>query len=125
MINDSITINGKIGSGLRFISGTEPFAMGHYPGNALFPGVLSIELIIEVCEQLVRQLNGQIKSWATHIESIRFLEAVRPGDVLHIEVEINESRKNGYMLNGTIINNRDLVVVKGLFGMSPEEVKTL
>lgn len=123
MLNDKVTITAKSGHGLRFVSGAEPFVIGHYPGNALFPGVLSIELITEVYEQLVREAEGQDGSCLTGIKNIRFLDQVRPGDVLNTEVKIIEKREDVCILSGQISSSQGKITAKGTFFVSFEPIE--
>lgn len=74
---------------VKQITGNEPFFLGHFPDEPLFPGVLQIEAAAQASALLVHLSEpeegdllvfGQVKRFT-------FVQPVRPGDQLDIRVE--------------------------------------
>lgn len=76
-------------SGRKYVSGSEPFALGHYAGNPIFPGVLSLQLMLDLSDALMRQ-NGLPHPTKLHVKRTQYLDMVRPGDILEIEADISK-----------------------------------
>lgn len=76
-------------TGRKYVSGSEPFALGHYAGNPIFPGVLSLQLMLDLSDALFRQ-NGLPQPTKMRITRTQYLDMVRPGDVLEVEVDIKK-----------------------------------
>lgn len=85
-------IEGKIGEyaiGIKQITGNEAFFQGHFPAEAIFPGVLQIEAMAQVgaVALLTKEENkGKIALFAG-IKTARFKAPVKPGDSLVISTE--------------------------------------
>jgi 3-hydroxymyristoyl/3-hydroxydecanoyl-(acyl carrier protein) dehydratase len=102
LIDGEIIVSGRTAVGRKLVSGTEPFASGHYPGNPLFPGMLSLECLSEVAEALGRRLSGNPDCATSEIKLLRFIETILPGDVLSVEVSVAETHDGGYLVDGRI-----------------------
>lgn len=76
-------------SATRAVSGSEPFVLGHYPGDPIFPGVLSLELMLAACERLVETRHGTPA--AVRVKRVQFLEIVRPGDGLRVVASVKRA----------------------------------
>lgn len=64
----------------KAIAGNEPFFIGHYPHQPIYPGVF----IVEAVHQAVRQY-ATTQGWHVRlieVRSTRFLAPLQPGDVL-------------------------------------------
>jgi 3-hydroxymyristoyl/3-hydroxydecanoyl-(acyl carrier protein) dehydratase len=101
MIDTEIQLEDDRATGVKYVSGSEPFVLGHYPGNPLFPGVLSVELILEVAAFLVRQrFGGSVQP--AGLKKVQFLDLARPGDVLHVEAQLKERTADGCVVLGVV-----------------------
>jgi 3-hydroxyacyl-[acyl-carrier-protein] dehydratase len=86
----------------------EGFLEGHFPGRPIQPGVLTIEGLIEVAKQLIRETISTSKNIDARIDILRiekakFVDMVYPGEKLFLEVVIahwddKEVRFNGKAL---------------------------
>ena len=85
MIDTEIQLEDDRATGVKYVSGSEPFVLGHYPGNPLFPGVLSVELILEVAAFLVRQRFGGSFQPAG-LKKVQFLDLARQNGALTVAV---------------------------------------
>ena len=85
---------GKRVVGLKAVSGNEPFFQGHFPGKAIMPGVLLIEVMAQVGGVMmltVPEHRGKL-AYIASIEKAKFRRPVLPGDVLISEVELLKVR---------------------------------
>ncbi len=85
---------------------------GHFPGNPVSPGVCSIQMIRECCEDT---LGTPLKISAINL--CRFLSVLTPdkGDNLHIKISIDEEEPKQYKITASIDNSETTYVsLKGL-----------
>ena len=78
-------------TGIKAVSGGEPYFAGHFPGNPVMPGVLIIEAMAQTASCLVahsfpEDTDGKLVFFTT-IDKTRFKRPVRPGDMLKLHVE--------------------------------------
>jgi len=77
--------------GLKNLTINEPFFQGHFPVQAIMPGVLQIEAMKQLAELAVRpQLDpaGELDVYMRVIEKVKFRRPNNPGDRVKVEVEI-------------------------------------
>ena len=89
----------------KTFTGDEGFFAGHYPDFPLVPGVLLCEAALQSGTILLsRQFNGtdDIMPVATGMNNVRFKKMVRPGDTIHIRVELVERLADTFFLKGEI-----------------------
>ncbi len=74
--------------GVKGVTMTEPWFVGHYPGHPVMPGVLIIEALAQVAGIVL--LTGYDRTdevaYFTTIKDAKFREPVRPGDQLLLDV---------------------------------------
>ena len=86
------------------------FFQGHYPGNTIMPGVIICEAVFQSAAIfLVQKYQGEyagkkITPVLGRIMNARFREMVKPGDVLTIEVSIQEKVGIFFMCKGVVKN---------------------
>lgn len=100
---------GKKATGTYLLRGDEAFLPGHFPGQPLMPAVLTVEAIAQMAG-VAAQTDPVIPPLAdmrlTAIRAVKVYGAAFPGDVLHIEAEIQ-----GRM--GSLIQASGKIQVKG------------
>ena len=87
---------GKRAVGLKNVSMGEPFFQGHVPTYPVMPGVLIVEAMAQVgAVAMLQHPDGAGKlALFAGIDNVRFKRQVKPGDVLRLEVELGQIRRN-------------------------------
>lgn len=89
LLLDEAEVDNGIARGRRYISGTEWFLDGHFPGNPVVPGVVLCEILAQsVCVLLQGEDMQQVTPYFTGMNNVRFKEMVRPGDTVETACEI-------------------------------------
>lgn len=82
-----------------------PVFMGHFPTLPIFPGVLMIETVAQA-GSLIVGLKGDIAEGMflgfSGVDSAKFRRAVKPGDIMDIQVELVRERRGFYKYEGII-----------------------
>jgi 3-hydroxyacyl-[acyl-carrier-protein] dehydratase len=84
--------------GIKNVSINEPYFQGHFPRQAVMPGVLVIEAMAQtaavlVVETLGPDSEGKLVYFMT-VENARFRKPVVPGDTLKVHVTKLQNRRN-------------------------------
>lgn len=86
---------GQRAVGLKNVTVNEPFFQGHFPDYPVMPGVLIVEALAQVGAVVMLgtdEHRGKVAFFAG-IEKVRFRRQVKPGDTLHLEVEVGKLRR--------------------------------
>lgn len=80
------------------------FFQGHYPHFPIMPGVLTLESLFQagaiLLSSLVAEAGGKGVPALTRIRDAKFKNMVRPGDVLTLEVEMEEQVGPAFYMKG-------------------------
>ena len=83
-------------TGIKAVSGNEPYFAGHFPDFPVMPGVLIVEALAQTAAVLVAATMPDLAQgklvFFTTIEKARFRQPVRPGDVIKLHAEKNTSK---------------------------------
>ncbi len=107
---------------IKNVTGNEPFFQGHFPHNAVMPGVLIIEAMAQagaVCLLVERDVKGTLVF--AGIEKAKFRKPVVPGDTIVFEVEVLNLRKRFCKLSGKAFVN-DTLVAEATFSSALAEM---
>jgi 3-hydroxyacyl-[acyl-carrier-protein] dehydratase len=88
---------GRSGSGTYRLRGDEAFLPGHFPGDPMMPGVLLIEAIAQLGGVVAQSDPARSRLAGLRLSAVRsakILEAVRPGETIEVQAEI-EGRLDG------------------------------
>jgi beta-hydroxyacyl-ACP dehydratase FabZ len=96
LLIDKVTITepDKSATGIKCVSGNEPFFQGHFPEHAIMPGVLIVEAMAQVaCALFLSKPEAKNKlAFFMGMEEIKFRKPVVPGDRLELKIEILNMR---------------------------------
>jgi len=87
---------------VKWVSADEPCLSGHFPGNPIMPGVLTLEGIIQSALILLEgsHSRGKVQASLEKIERVRFKRAVLPGDRLDFLVNLTAREENLWRFKG-------------------------
>jgi len=79
---------------VKCVTVNEPFFQGHFPGNAVMPGVLILEALAQTGAIALLSEPGSEGRIALFggVKNARFKAVVRPGDVLELECRLTKRR---------------------------------
>lgn len=90
--------------GVKCVTMNEPFFQGHFPENPVMPGVLIIEAIAQTGAVLMsKTLDADVTNKTIMfitVDNARFRQAVRPGAVLRMHVEVIKHRGDLFKFRG-------------------------
>lgn len=106
-------------SAKKYIDHDNPFFSGHFPGNAMMPGVILVEMMFQTAGLFVRmeRLNtaksDTVKSppqggRAIKITDVVFREAVRGGTALVISVTLKQKLRSFYTFQAFVSNGANV-----------------
>jgi 3-hydroxyacyl-[acyl-carrier-protein] dehydratase len=95
---------GESATGLKNVTINEPFFQGHFPGQAVMPGVLIIESMAQTAAALVmytlgEEAHGKLVYFMS-VDGARFRKPVVPGDTLKIYVTRIQNRRAVWKFTG-------------------------
>ncbi len=81
----------------------EFFFQGHYPGHPLVPGVILCEAAMQAGAVLLSKfVNTAGVPVATRMNEVKFKRMVHPGDVVQLEVTLNERLADAFYLSAKV-----------------------
>jgi 3-hydroxyacyl-[acyl-carrier-protein] dehydratase len=87
---------------------------GHFPDFPVMPGVLICEAIVQSGAILIAHLEAGAMTGKipvlTRLNNAKFKQMVKPGDVLEIEVTLNQKIANAYFMQGSARVNGKVAV---------------
>jgi 3-hydroxyacyl-[acyl-carrier-protein] dehydratase len=90
--------------GIRNVTGNEPHFQGHFPAEAVMPGVLVVEAMAQTAGVLVvetlEKIDQELLVYFMTVDNCRFRNKVVPGDVLELHVRVTRSRGNVFRFAG-------------------------
>lgn len=89
--------------GLKNVTATEPHFQGHFPEEAVMPGVLIIEAMAQVGGALVlsgRDNRDGLALYLMALEGVKFRRPVVPGDQLRIEMTMLREKQKVIKMRG-------------------------
>ncbi|MDC3425116.1 3-hydroxyacyl-ACP dehydratase FabZ [Aquibacillus sp. 3ASR75-11] len=114
LIDRVIEINDKEAHVVKNVSGNDPFFLGHFPQQKIFPGVLITEAMAQASIVLLANSNENAQEELDELPllyrtNIKFLDVVTPGDQLLIKIELQKKVKNSAIVEGKVYVKERLV----------------
>ena len=83
-------------TGIKMVSGNEPYFAGHFPDFPVMPGVLIVEALAQTASVLVAATIPDVTTgklvFFTTVEKAKFRQPVRPGDAVKLHVTKNSNK---------------------------------
>lgn len=122
MLDKIIDIDGDESAiGIKNITYNEPVFQGHFPGKAIFPGVLIIEGMAQTAGAIViaEQMNSDKKFvvYMLGIDKAKFRKPTGPGDTLEFHIRKIQRRRNvgryeaKAIVNGVVVAEAEVVAM--------------
>ena len=90
----------KSARGIKCVTYSEPFFAGHFPGQPIFPSVLTLEAMSQLLAILVYASEpfdpSQKVLYFLGVESAKFRKPIVPGDRIELFAELSQKRSNIY-----------------------------
>lgn len=103
----------KSAIGIKNVSANEPHFEGHFPQEAVMPGVLVVEAMAQTAGVLVvdslEQEGEELLVYFMTLDKTRFRKKVVPGDVLELHVKILRGRGKVFKFWGEARVGEDLM----------------
>lgn len=95
---------GESAVGTKNVTINEPFFQGHFPAQAVMPGVLIVEAMAQSAAALVmytlgKDAHGKVVYFMS-VDEARFRKPVVPGDTLKIHVKRIQNRRSVWKFSG-------------------------
>ena len=91
--------------GIKNVTVDEPFFQGHFPGQPVMPGVLSLESMAQATAFLMlHELDDPLKKnmFISGVDKVRYRRLITPGDRLNINIKLVSKKLTLYKFDGTI-----------------------
>jgi len=101
------------------VSGEEDFFKGHFPGNPIVPGVILQEAAFQSGALLMTYIKPDSKlGVVSRVQDVKFRNFVKPGDLLEMEVTLDEQLDNAFYMKGKTRVNGKVVMAISFTGTS-------
>ena len=95
---------GKYCKALKNITANESLFQGHFPEQAVFPGVLMVEAMAQTAGIVIHSSKKQVDEeglfFFAGINNAKFRAPVVPGDQLILETTLSNQRRNFWVFEG-------------------------
>jgi len=114
MVDKIISIDDTTVVGIKNVTFNEPFFQGHFPDEAVMPGVLLVEALAQSGGILVLSCVDEPEKYSTYflkIDKLKFKHKVVPGDTVLLKMELTEPLRRGIVtMFGQAFVGNNLVV---------------
>gem|GEM_PF-2337850 len=105
-------IEGREGCCRVFFSREEPVFSGHFPEFPVMPGVLLLDLLINLGAR-IRGITPE-KIFLKELKKVRFRQQVRPGDQIELEARVTETHlvKGWGLKDGRVVLEAEFLLLE-------------
>jgi len=84
------------------VTANEFFLTGHFPGEPIMPGVLTLEGMFQSACILIGEslTRGRVQATLEKVERVRFKKAIVPGDAIEFWVTLAEKKEDLWRFKG-------------------------
>ena len=104
---------GEYVNAIKNVTINEPYFQGHFPGQPVMPGVLSLESIAQTTAFLMlHELDDPLRKnmFISGVDDVRFRRLITPGDTLNINIRLKSKKLTLYKFEGIIKIDNQLAV---------------
>lgn len=95
------------------VTGKEDFFKGHFPGNPIMPGVLLQEAAFQTGALLMSGKGSEGLGVVARVQDVKFKNFVKPGDILEMEITLEEMLSNAFYMSGkSRVNGKIVMSIK-------------
>lgn len=95
LVDKILKIENGVVHGLKNVSATDPYLVGHFPDSPIYPGVLLIETCAQVGGFLIKdKIKQKYKGYLANVKDFKFLSFIVPGDTIFVEARLKLSISN-------------------------------
>lgn len=88
LVDKIIEVNKDIAIGIKNVSNTDPYLVGHFPDDPIFPGVLLIEASAQVGGIMIGEYpQYSTKGYIAQVNDFKFISFIVPGDTIIIQTK--------------------------------------
>lgn len=85
---------------VKAVTSAEEYLGDHFPGFPVLPGVMMLEAMVQAARKLLQAEVGPGPWVVAEVRNVRYGNMVRPGQQLHVEVELSKTREGQHTFNG-------------------------
>ncbi len=87
---------------VKNVTGNEFFLPGHFPGEPIAPGVMTLEGMVQSALVLVAESysRGKVASTLERVARLKFKRPVVPGDQIEFQVQIASREEHAFKFKG-------------------------
>ena len=112
LVDKVLELTSEMVVAIKNVTYNEPFFQGHFPGNAVFPGVLQVEALAQAGGLLAipRNTDDKYDTYFLKIDNCKFKQMVVPGDTMILKMVLLQPIRRGIVeMKGTIYVGDKLV----------------
>ncbi len=75
-------------TGVKHVSLTDPYLVGHFPDKPIFPGVLLVEASAQTGAIMVTEHDTYERGYIAQLNEFKFVDFILPGDSVYIHCKL-------------------------------------